>query len=98
MLLIYNKCLRRIKFNYFYRYYLIVIKLVVEEIQSYKIIKNRYNKLFNDYKTKQIMLNELKQRYLFKEGEKYTFYPIINNFIIRYNRPYFPNLSNIMIV
>ena len=44
------------------------------------------------------MLNELKQRYLFKEGEKYTFYPIINNFIIRYNRPYFPNLSNIMIV
>ena len=94
MLLIYNKCLRRIKFNYFYRYYLIVIKLVVEEIQSYKIIKNRYNKLFNDYKTKQIMLNELQKRYLSKEGKKYTFYPIINNYIIRYNRQNFPNFGN----
>ena len=40
------------------------------------------------------MLNELQQRYLSQEGEKYTFYPIINNYIIKYNRPYFPSLSN----
>ena len=40
------------------------------------------------------MLNELQQRYLSKEGEKYTFYPIINNYIIKYNRPYFPTLPN----
>ena len=66
----------------------------MEEIHTFKKIKDRHNKLFNDYKIKQIMLNELQQRYLSKECEKYTFYPIINNYIIKYNRPYFPNIPN----
>ena len=60
----------------------------------FKNINSRHNKLFNDYKTKQYMLNELQQRYLTKEEEKYTFYPIINNYIIKYNRPYFPSIQN----
>ena len=40
------------------------------------------------------MLNELQKRYLSKDGKTYTFYPIINNYIIRYNRPNFPNFTN----
>ena len=55
---------------------------------------NRHNKLFNDYKAKQRIINELQQKYLFKEGEKYTFYPIINNYIIKYNKPFFPNSTS----
>ena len=66
----------------------------MEDIHNYKNICNRHNKLFNDYKKKQRMLNDLQQRYLSEEGEKYTFYPIINNYIIKYNRPYFPNFQN----
>ena len=58
---------------------------------------NRHNKLFNDYKTKQRIMNELQQKYLFKEGEKYTFYPIINNYIIKYNKPFFPSSTNTQI-
>ena len=50
------------------------------------------NKLFNNYKIKQIKLNDLQQRYLFIEGEKYIFFPIIKNYIIKYNRPCFPIL------
>ena len=61
-------------------------------MNNYKKIRNRCNKLFNDYKVKQMMLNNLQQRYLFIEGEKYTFFPIIKNYIIKYNRPYFPSL------
>ena len=61
-------------------------------MNNFKKISNRCNKLFNDYKVKQMMLNELQQRYLFIEGEKYTFFPIIKNYIIKYNRPYFPSL------
>ena len=58
---------------------------------------NRHNKLFNDYKTKQRIMNELQQKYLFKEGEKYTFYPIINNYIIKYNKPFFPSSTSTQI-
>ena len=61
-------------------------------MNNFKKIRNRCNKLFNDYKVKQMMLNDLQQRYLFIEGEKYTFFPIIKNYIIKYNRPYFPSL------
>ena len=39
-----------------------------------------------------MMLNELQQRYLYIEGKKYTFFPIIKNYIIKYNKPYFPSL------
>ena len=48
--------------------------------------------MFNNYKIKQIKLNDLQQRYLFIEGEKYIFFPIIKNYIIKYNRPCFPIL------
>ena len=61
-------------------------------MNNFKKIRNRCNKLFNDYKVKQMMLNDLQQRYLFIEGEKYTCFPIIKNYIIKYNRPYFPIL------
>ena len=92
MLLIYYKSLKRIKYKYFYKYYYIIIKL---NIQHFKILNftlnngnKRHNKLFNDYKTKQNLLNELQQRYLLKEGKKCTFFPIINNYIIKYKVPY----------
>ena len=58
---------------------------------------NRHNKLFNDFKAKQRIINELQQKYLLKEGEKYTFYPIINNYIIKYNKPFFPTSTNTQI-
>ena len=93
ILFIYNKFIKRIKYKYFYKYHYISIKLRLEENRYFNFNK-RHNKLFNDYKAKQIMINELQQRYLFKEGEKYTFYPIINNYIIKYNKPYFPTLPN----
>ena len=70
----------------------------IEQLQfnPYAIKKDnkRYDKLFNDYKAKQKMLNILQQRYLYKEGEKYTFCPIINNYIIKYKGLYYPDSSN----
>ena len=70
----------------------------IEQLQfnPYTIKKDntRYDKLFNDYKEKQKMLNILQQRYLYKEGEKYTFCPIINNYIIKYKGLYCPDSTN----
>ena len=70
----------------------------IEQLQfnPYTIKKDntRYDKLFNDYKAKQKMLNILQQRYLYKEGEKYTFCPIINNYIIKYKGLYCPDSTN----
>ena len=91
LLIIYNKCLRRIKYKYFFKYNYIVIKLRFEDYQNF--CNKRNNKLYIDYKVKQMMINELQKRFFFEEGEKYTFYPIINNYIIKCNRPYFPTLT-----
>ena len=43
-----------------------------------------HNRLFKEYKFRQDMLNEMRQQYLYREGQKYTFIPIINNYIIKY--------------
>ena len=90
IILIYQKYLKRIKHKYFFKYYLIILKLnAKEEINK----ENKINKLFNDYQKKQEIINKLRQQYLYKEGEKYTFYPIINNYIIKfkYKNPYIIN-------
>ena len=70
------------------KYYYIIHKSKINE----EIIKekNRY-KLFDDYQKKQEIINQLRQQYLYKEGEKYTFFPIINNYIIKYRNPFFIN-------
>ena len=66
------------------------LKLVDLNI-SYNMTNN--NKLFNDYKKKQDILNQLQQKYSYKEGLEYTFFPIINNYIIKYQNPCFINSS-----
>lgn len=88
ILLIYHKALKNLKYKYFMKYYYIITKIIKkEEI----IIQNRNVKLFNDYKRKEEMMNQLQQKYFYKEGEKYTFFPIINNYIIKYKNPCFFN-------
>ena len=88
MVLIYKKALKKIKYKYFMKYHYITIKLQLrEEIKS----RNINSKLFHDYKRKQEIINQLQQQYFYKEGEKYTFFPIINNYIIKYKNPYFFN-------
>ena len=62
------------KYNY------ITIKLRLLEIKKEEF--NRSNKLFNDYQKKQELINQLQQKYSLIEGEKCTFFPIINNYII----------------
>ena len=67
------------KYNY------ITIKLRLLEIKKEEF--NRSNKLFNDYQRKQELINQLQQKYSLIEGEKCTFFPIINNYIIKFNNP-----------
>ena len=70
------------------QYYYIIMKLKLKEETKYK---NKKNKLFEDYKKKEDIINKLQQEYYYKEGEKYTFFPIINNYIIKYNNSCFIN-------
>ena len=70
------------------------------KLKSKDELNNEYkknNKLFNDYIKKEELINKLRQQYLYKEGEKYTFYPIINNYIFKfkYKQPYFINNNKI---
>ena len=67
------------KYNY------ITIKLRLLEIKKEEF--NRSNKLFNDYQKKQELINQLQQKYSLIEGEKCTFFPIINNYFIKFNNP-----------
>ena len=67
------------KYNY------ITIKLRLLEIKKEEF--NGSNKLFNDYQRKQELINQLQQKYSLIEGEKCTFFPIINNYIIKFNNP-----------
>ena len=69
------------------------------KLKSKDELNNEYkknNKLFNDYIKKEELINKLRQQYLYQEGEKYTFYPIINNYIFKfkYKQPYFINNNN----
>ena len=57
------------------------------KLKSKDELNNEYkknNKLFNDYIKKEELINKLRQQYLYQEGEKYTFYPIINNYIFKF--------------
>ena len=70
------------------------------KLKSKDELNNEYkknNKLFNDYIKKEELINKLRQQYLYQEGEKYTFYPIINNYIFKfkYKQPYFINNNKI---
>lgn len=68
----YNKLLYKIKQKYFYN--------LCAKIYSYKH-KEEYsihNKLFNDFKIKQKIINDLEKRIYQDEEEKYTFSPKIN--------------------
>ena len=92
ILIIYDKNIKRIKHQSFLKYYYKILKLRIDEEkkkQEYKI-----NKLFEDYKRKEEIINQLQQQYLLREGEKYTFFPIINNYIIKYRAPCFFNNTN----
>ena len=73
------------------KYYYKIIKLRIEEKKREQY--DRINKLFEDYKRKEAIINQLQQRYFLKEGEKYTFFPIINNYIIKYRNPCFFNTN-----
>ena len=69
------------------------------KLKSKDELNNEYkknNKLFNDYIKKEELINKLRQQYLYQEGEKYTFYPIINNYIFKfkYKQPFFINNNN----
>ena len=71
------------------------------KLKSKDELNNEYkknNKLFNDYIKKEELINKLRQQYLYQEGEKYTFYPIINNYIFKfkYKQPYFINNNKIL--
>ena len=67
------------------KYIYIITKLRLIENKKEQI--NISDKLFNDYKRKQELINQLQQQYASMEGEKYTFFPIINNYIIKYKNP-----------
>ena len=74
------------------KYYYKILKLKKEEEKKEQ--EYRINKLFEDYKRKEEIINQLQQQYLLREGEKYTFFPIINNYIIKYRAPCFFNNTN----
>ena len=74
------------------KYYYIVIKLKTNEA-IYKAKKN--NRLFDDFQKRQEIINNLRQKYLHKEGEKYTFFPVINNYFIKFKNKNISNLNNI---
>ena len=48
---------KKIKLKYFFKYYIIITKLFMEHIHNYKVMSNRHNKLLNDYKKEQRILN-----------------------------------------
>ena len=73
------------------KYYYKISKLKIEEKKREQY--DRINKLFEDYKRKEEIINQLQQQYFLKEGEKYTFFPIINNYIIKYRNPCFFNTN-----
>ena len=73
-------------------YYYIVVKLKTNE-EIYKAKKN--NKLFDDFQKRQEIINNLRQKYLHKEGEKYTFFPVINNYFIKFKHKNISHLNNI---
>ena len=62
------------------KYYYKILKLRIEKEKKEQ--EYRINKLFEDYKRKEEIINQLQQQYLLREREKYTFFPIINNYII----------------
>jgi hypothetical protein len=73
------------------KYYSIIVKLKTNE-EIYKSQKN--NKLFEDFQKKQDIINNLRQKYLYKEGEKYTFFPVINNYFMKFKYRNINNISN----
>ena len=65
-------------------YYIIHKSKINEEIVKEK---NRY-KLFDDYQKKQEIINQLRQQYLYKEGEKYTFFSLSGAEKSAFGRPF----------
>ena len=77
---IYRKFLEKKKFIYFFKYYTNILHLIYQKKYGITIKQEIiHNRLFNDSKIKQRIINELKIKYSQLEGVKYTFLPIINN-------------------
>lgn len=75
---------RKSKLKYLQKWNLITLKSA-QQLSNFAFSYNKlsiYERLFNDYKHKQIFMSELEKKYEMKEGEKCTFTPKINS--IRY--------------
>ena len=59
-----------------------IYEMTKSSIERKKNSYNRYNQLFNDYKKKEKIINELKYKFNKSEEKLYTFSPKINSFIM----------------
>ena len=62
--------------------YEFIYEMTKSSIERKKNSYNRYNQLFNDYKKKEKIINELKYKFNKSEEKLYTFSPKINSFIM----------------
>ena len=77
----YSKKMKHIKYHIMFKWRTNVIK-----IRNKIILRNSvYDRLFNDYKKKEMMRDELEKKYNSSEGNKYPFTPTINHITLKYN-------------
>ena len=84
----YSKKMKHIKYHILFKWRTNVIK-----IRNKIILRDSvYDRLFNDYKKKEMMRDELEKKYNSSEGNKYPFTPTINHITLKYN--YYRNESS----
>ena len=77
----YSKTIKLLKYQTFFKWRTNVIK-----IRNKIILRDSvYDRLFNDYKIKELMRNELEKKYNSSEGNKYPFTPTINHVTLKYS-------------
>ena len=87
MLSIYRKFTKNIKLTYFLKWKYKINKILVSKLQHFDFAiqkENVHERLFNDYKIKELMLSELEKRFNSYEAEKHPFTPTINHVNFQY--------------
>lgn len=77
----YSKKIKYLKYQTFFKWRTNAIKIR----NKIKLRDSVYDRLFNDYKVKELMRNELEKKYNSSEGNKYPFTPTINHITLKYS-------------
>ena len=90
---LYSKKIKVMKLKYFnqWRYKILNLNLKLNQIKNNKI----HLRLYEDYKKRESYLETLKIIYQLKEGENYSFQPLINNnYNLLYDKKYNDKFQN----